>query len=567
MTSTTKHNAAAAMALLDGLAADAYLDVVLSPGSRSTPLTLAAEAHPRCRAHVVLDERAAAFLALGLGRRSGCPAVLVCTSGSAAAHYGPAIAEAHHAAVPLVAVTANRPPELHGIGAPQTMRQYGLFGDWLREETLLPLPDDLAPVEVWRLAGARARAAATHDLPGPVHLDAPFREPLWEPGLIFPQPVATRAALRGRRHLDEDGLVCLADQLADRRGIIVAGPASPPDAELQAALALGRALNWPVLADAASGLRFGHDAISTYDVACRTEAIDGLVPDVALTFGLPPTSKSLGQWLTRHGVEVIRLDAAGRSLDPTHGLRQLVVADPGVTCTALAGRALASAPPEWLEAWQKVEATARRAIDTATAQGDWSGALVRKLFGALGAQSQVHLASSMPIREVDAFAGPGPHPLRLQANRGVNGIDGTLATAAGEALAHGGPTVALVGDLTVLHDLDGLEAISPETNLTAVVIDNDGGGIFSYLPVAAHENPQTFSELFLTPRRAKPETVVLALGHRATRVSLSELDEPLAAAIGRPGLDVLVVPIDRGQDVAIHQRTYAAVEAALRGDP
>ncbi len=558
-------NAAAAMALFDGLAADAPLDVVVSPGSRSTPLTLAAKAHPRCRVHVVLDERAAGFLALGLGRRSGRPAVLVCTSGSAGAHYAPAIAEAHHAAAPLIAVTANRPPELHGLGAPQTMRQHGLFGDWVREATLLPVPDGEVPASVWRAAGARARVAALGDHPGPVHLDAPFREPLWSPEQVFPNAVTTSAALHGRRGLDTASLDALEARLAGRRGILIAGPSSPPGLGIDEALTLGRALGWPVLADPASGLRFGHQVVSTYDVVCRSEMLDDLAPEVALTLGLPPTSKSLGRWLMRHGVEVVRLDAAGRGLDPTLGLSQLVVADPALTCAALAERSPKGAPTAWLHAWRSRDAQARAAIDAATAEGDWSGCLARKVVETLGSDAQLHLASSMPIREVDAFCAPGPHHIRVQASRGVNGIDGTVATAAGEALAHEGPTLALVGDLTLLHDLDGIETIAPETRLTVVVVDNGGGGIFSYLPVAGHDDPATFSELFLTPRRGAAEAVVRALGHRAQRHLLTELDAPLRAALDRPGLDVLVVPIDRDTDVARHQQTYAAVADALRG--
>lgn len=563
---SAEHNVAAAMALFDGLAAGEPLDVVVSPGSRSTPLTLAAHGHPRCRVHVVLDERAAGFFALGLGRRSGRPAALVCTSGSAATHYAPAIAEAHHAAAPLVAISANRPPELHGLGAPQTMRQDGLFGGFVRDTTLLPVPDGEVPPAVWRAAGARARVATLGDHPGPVHLDAPFREPLWSRGLSFPDAVTTTGPLRGRRQLDEAGLAALETKLAGRRGLVVAGPASPPGADLNGVLSLASALGWPVLADPASGLRFGHEVISTYDVACRSSALDALAPDVVVTLGLPPTSKSLGRWLMRHEVEIVRLDAAGRGLDPTLGLSQLVVADPNATCAALATRALAPAPAAWLEAWRERDTCARAVIDGATAEGDWSGNLARRLLEALGTEAQLHLASSMPIREVDAFGAPGPRALRVQASRGVNGIDGTLATAAGEALAHPGPTLALVGDLTLLHDLDGLEAIGPDIALTAVVIDNGGGGIFSYLPIAAHEDPAAFSELFLTPRPTAPETVARALGHRAQRLPLAELDARLRAALERPGLDVLVVPIDRETDVARHRATYRAVADALGGD-
>lgn len=592
-TDVAAHNAAAAMALFDGLVGpDDLLEVVVSPGSRSTPLTLAAAAHPHCRIHVVLDERAAGFLALGLGRRRGRPAVLVCTSGSAGVHYGPAVVEAHHAAVPLVAVTANRPPELHDVGAPQTMRQHGLFGDWLRHASLLPVPGPAVDPQVFRGAGARARAEATGNLPGPVHLDAPFREPLWQPNLTFPAPVATADTLRGRPYLDPAGLSALRARLHGRRGLIVVGPASPAASPAPTELlGLGRALGWPVLADPVSGLRFGHDeVIATYDVACRSHALDALVPEVVLAVGLPPTSKALNLWIRRHRVPVVRLDPAARRLDPTGTLEMMVVADVGATARALvenssvdgsavdgsavdgsagdrrgARGALTPVDAAWSAAWREVEGCVRASMASELVDPTWSGHVVRALLTALPVDAQLHLASSMPIREVDAFSLTGGHPCPVHASRGVNGIDGTIATAAGEAIAHPGPTVALVGDLALLHDLDGLETLPGDLHLTVVAIDNDGGGIFSYLPIAAHEDPATFRRLFLTPRRTDPVPIVKALGHRAARVRLDHLHDALAAAVTRPGLDVLVVPVDRGHDVTRHREVYATVDAALAG--
>jgi 2-succinyl-5-enolpyruvyl-6-hydroxy-3-cyclohexene-1-carboxylate synthase len=563
-------NAEAAAALVAGLAGEGPFVAVISPGSRSTPLALALESDPRCRLHVVLDERAAAFVALGLGRATGQPAVVIGTSGSAAAHYLPAICEAHHARVPLIAISANRPPELWGHGAPQTMRQEGLFRGWVRLEGQLPVPDTAVDPRVFRRWGASARLAAMGSPPGPVHLDAPFREPLWSPG-DAPAALAPLRALHGTLALAGEELDALADRLEGRRGLVIAGPAAPQHegALLGAAAArFAERIGWPILVDAASGLRFGPFGprrIASYDALCRHSAADALAPEVVLAVGLPPTSKPLHRFLAESGAEMVRLDADGLWLDPDELMALMVRADPAATLAALAARIERPTPPDWCDRWLMRDAAATKILTAHAREGWWSGRIATTAVDALPNGSLLHLASSMPLREVDAFATTSDRSIAVHASRGVNGIDGTLATLLGESLAQGSaPSLGLVGDLALLHDLDGLEAFGClEASATVVVVDNGGGGIFSYLPIAAHP---AFERLFLTPRLADVCEVSRALGARAVRVDDPlGLSRALAEAVPRAGLDVVVATIDREHDVARHAAAFAAVAEVFEG--
>jgi len=575
-----------ARALVDG----GLTHAVLSPGSRNTPVVLALHAlRDRVTLHTVLDEREAGFFALGLARASGAPVLLSCTSGSAGAHWLPAIIEASESRVPLLAVTADRPAELQGFGAPQTINQQRLFGSYVRLYRDLSEPSGDRPMRWLEAAAAQALDAATGALPGPVHLNLPFRKPLWSAD--EPQPAAPprRRVARGPALPDVDTLDALVARFAAaERGVIVSGPrdlardrvSGSPRA---AVAALAEALGWPIIAEPASQLRFGiPGVIASADALLRDVDIgDALAPDCVLRFGRVPTSKSITQWLTRHGDQrTVLVDPAGLWEDPTWTADTVVAADPGLFCEAILTRLFergaahaAHGDSAWLTRWRAAHAAAHDAMDTAmgtamgtaTARGDWEGPIARTVAEAAPEGAILHVASSMPIRDLDTFAPATDRPVAVAANRGANGIDGLLATALGEAVASGGPVVALSGDLSFLHGAGGLAlARGLTTPLALVVVDNGGGGIFGILPISQH--PTAFEPHFITPQGADIPALCAAAGAPCICVpDTGTLREALAQALETPGLTVLTVRVDREENLARHRETWAAVALAARG--
>lgn len=560
-------NAEAAAALVAGLIAGGVRHAVVSPGSRNTPLVLAfAAAGIELRA--VLDERVAGFYALGLARGSGRPVALACTSGSAGTHYLPALAEAHTSRVPLVVLTADRPPELHGCGAPQTLDQTRLFGAFVKRSRTLPPPVDVSGARRRALVHAADDAArlARSCPAGPVHLDAQFREPLWMPGVDAAPAIPVVEDHPPALRLPPPG--ALADVDAPR-AVIVCGPDAAPDAATAEAIArLGRTRGWPVLAEAASGVRFSSDGpdspiVSTYDALLRGP-LATLAPDRVLRFGRASTSKPLTRWLAAHAVgRMTAVDPAGERHDPDH-LARVVEADALAVAEALCDPGAARAP-QWLARWRSADRAAAGHLRAACAEGWWSGAIVARLMAALPEGAALHAANSMPIRDIDGFALPGASRPTVFTSRGTNGIDGTFATALGEARARGSaPLALLVGDLATLHDAGGLlfggalldgRWTAP---VVAVVVDNGGGGIFEYLPVAAH--PDQFERLFLTPQPARLDALCAAagVGYRAVGDG-SALDAALLDGFAAPGITVVHARVDRADDVARHRRVWDAV--------
>ncbi len=521
-------NADAAGALVAGLVGGGVRDVVVSPGSRNTPLTLAVAGCVDLRAHVVLDERAAAFVALGLARASGRPVALACTSGSAGAHYLPALVEADADRIPLVALTADRPAELQACGAPQTIDQRRLFGRFVRHSRDLGSDQ---PVAAWRHAAEAALDGALGCPPGPVHLNLAFREPLWTPHVesSAPPPASPRA-LRGVPRLDDAQIGSISTLVAGaRRGVVFCGTGAGPLPELP----------WPVLAEAASGAR-GEGSVWAYDALVRAGAPH---PDVVIQVGRAPISKPTLAWLSK-AARTVRVDPGATRHDPELGGGLLVAAESYET---LARVRLPNPEPQLWAAAQRRVAEALAARDEVL----WEGAVARALAARLPEGWALHLASSTPIRDVDGFVPRVPRA--TYASRGANGIDGTFATAAGEALA-GGPLALLVGDLASLHDLGGLlAAANLGAPLLAVVVDNGGGGIFDHLPIAAHPDHE---RLFRTPQRA--DLGALARGCGATHTQVDDLgglhqalDAALAAPPARPR--VLQVVVDRKTDLAVRR--------------
>lgn len=543
---------------------------VVSPGSRSTPMVLALAAEPRVQLHVCLDERTAGFYAVGVGLRTGTPAVVVTTSGTAAVELHPAVTEAHHAGVPLLAVTADRPPEAQGVGAAQTIEQADLYGRSVRWRADPGVPD-AATAHAWRSLAARAVAEGrgVGGRPGPVHLNLAFREPLdARPG---PLPSGREGGLPwhrslGRPRIDPTALDDLGRLLTGRTGVIVSGAGTGNPAAVHR---LAEKLGWPVLADACSSARVpGAATVAAFDSLLRHRPFaDGAHPEAVLRLGAPPASRLLAAWLAASESTQVAVESHGTWLDPDHSAHVVVAAAPAEVCAGLAGLALEPAPAAWTRLWSGAERAAEEAIDEVLAghREPTEPGVARVLVSCLPRDTGLVVASSMPIRDVEWYARPRTD-IRVMANRGVNGIDGTLSTMLGAAAgANGRPTACLLGDLAFLHDAGALVgAAHRDLDAVAVVIDNKGGGIFSFLPQAASVPAPLFERLFATPHDV--DLVALARVHGLSAVEVSESDDlaPTArAGIDAGGVSVIVVRTDRSANVTVHEELHGAVSSRL----
>ncbi len=570
-------NATFCATLVDEWARAGLTDAVVSPGSRSTPMALALAADHRLRVHVHHDERSAAFVALGLGRATGRPAVVLTTSGTAAAELHPAVVEADLDRVPLLAVTADRPPELRDVGAPQTIDQTHLFGRavrWFAD----PGPPDVVAVGAWRSLASRCALEASGSPAGPVHLNVPFREPLVGSPLPLPhgrpgggpwhEVVATSGVLTPPdRH-------AVADRLRGRSGVIVAG-AGVEDPE--AVLLLADVLGWPVLADPRSGCRLAHRRVVAHaDALLR---VDGphLLADAVLRLGAPPASKVLNQWAASLDAVHVLVDRDGAWLDPDRTASLVVAADPGLLCRHLAAEleheaagpapaGMVAAPDAWARHWRVADDAAERAIAEALAgrEAPTEPGVARAVAGALPEGGALVVSSSMPVRDVEWFAG-SLSGVRVHGNRGANGIDGVVSTAVGVALA-GGPTALLIGDVALLHDTNGLLGLADRgVDLCIVVVHNDGGGIFSFLPQAEALPQDRFEQLFGTPHGVDLTALAVAHGLPVMEAMDDESAEvAVRAAVAAGGVHLVVARTDRRRNVALHEELQAAAAAAVR---
>ncbi|MEN3314863.1 MAG: 2-succinyl-5-enolpyruvyl-6-hydroxy-3-cyclohexene-carboxylate synthase [Acidimicrobiaceae bacterium] len=566
-----------ARALVDEWARAGVRLVAVAPGSRSTPLALALAADDRLRVEVFLDERSAGAFAVGAAKASGRPAVVVTTSGSAAALLHGAVIEAHHSRTPLVVCTADRPPELRATGASQAIDQVKLFGGAVRWFAEVGVPEDRPGVGAyWRSLATRAVAEATGPPSGPVHLNLAFREPLVPTGAPVHAPgrddgeswTVTRSAPVLPRADDVDHLARAVAET--RRGLVVAGWGAAADAASVEGFAA--AAGWPVLADAVSGLRRGPHAISTYDALLRHPAFaDGHRPDLVLRLGAGPTGRAIATWLPG-AVRQVLVDPDGAWLDPTRSVHERVVTDPTALLDAVAGRLTDGltgrrTPTDWLAGWLGAEATARAAIDDLVDswEAPFEGRIARDVMACLPDGATLVVGSSMPVRDLESFARPR-RGLHLVANRGASGIDGFTSTVLGVAAVSDGPVAALGGDLTFLHDVGALVGATRRgIDATLVVIDNDGGGIFSFLPQAGLT--EHFEHLFATPHRTDLVEVATAFGVPASRVTRA--DQVVAAvgeALAAGGVRVVVVTTDRDDNVSRHAAVWEAVAAALDRD-
>jgi 2-succinyl-5-enolpyruvyl-6-hydroxy-3-cyclohexene-1-carboxylate synthase len=556
---TPDHTARYCADLVAGLA-DAGVDTAfLSPGSRNTPLTIAFIREPRINNIAIRDERSGGFAALGHGKATGRPAVVLCTSGSAAAHYFPAIVEANQAASPLIVLTADRPARLRGTGAPQTMDQINLYGRHVKSFTDLDIATGNARSE------GRVLATFASFLPaGPVHANVSFDEPLlpdtmpqvphameWEP------PVAEEP-----QHGD------LLESLTARRVLIVASGRQQPG--FQNALdRVAAALGAPIIADPQCWV-VGANTVEYGDLLATSRyAFAAAPPDVVLRLGPIPTSKPLSTWLEESGVEQILVDKS-RLRDPLGSAAVVIDQDPTVFLVANAPNRQRDAASDdaFLNQWLDMDTAVRDAMSASIDGLPFPNepAVARILIATARPGDLVFLGSSMPIRDVDAFAQPRSD-IAVLANRGVNGIDGTISTAMGAALA-GNPVTLLVGDVAALHDATALSEVARlNVPLRIVVVNNDGGGIFSFLPQARSEivGLESFEQHWGTPHGLSLQRIAQAMGVNAVRVeTASEYLEELSAAIDGPSL--IEVHSNREQNVEHHRQIRSSARSVLRQD-
>jgi 2-succinyl-5-enolpyruvyl-6-hydroxy-3-cyclohexene-1-carboxylate synthase len=577
----TNANTALASAFAEELARSGLRHAVLSPGSRSTPLAVALWRQPEIEVTVILDERSAAFFALGAAQATGTPVAMLCTSGTAAANFHPAICEADESAVPLIALTADRPPELRGIGAGQTIDQVKLFGSAVRWfcEVGTHGADDEGLLH-YRAVACRAIAAARGlARPGPVHLNLPWREPLAPIPVEGSVTASDPLGLEGRDSrpltaattIDLKPSEFLLEEVAKHiskahRGVIIAGRQLDP--ALRGPLArLARVSGFPILAEPTSQLRCGpHDrshVVSAYDLLLRDRSFAEQVrPDLVLRFGEMPTSKPLRSWLTRSGAEQIVVDPCGGWNEPTRRADAILFADPTELAsgwaTRLGGEERGS-PTAWLDA----ERAARGAIEAELEGLDAPSEPALHL--ALGRTHRdgdlVYTGSSMPIRDQETFLPASETDVTFLCNRGANGIDGLLSSGIGAAHATGQPTTIITGDLGLLHDVGGLASLREvSTSVRIIVIDNDGGGIFHFLPQRKALAREEFESLLGTPRgvNAAKAAALFDLPHHRLD-SIAELSDALAEGTG-----LIEVKTDRQENLELHRRLNHSVEEAVR---
>ncbi len=573
-------------AFVDELARAGVHHVCACPGSRSTPLAIKLAHQPSIKLWMHLDERSAAYFGLGLARASRQAVALLATSGTAATNFLPAIVEAFYGRVPLVVLTADRPHELRDVGAAQTIDQVRLYGAHVKWFVDLPEPEPgLHPdhVRMVRTVAARAVGTAQAEPAGPVHLNWPLREPLVPEASAAEAPAVWGARSGGRPYVavssgrlapGADLVTTLFEDLAaGQRGLIVCGPQDDP--ELPEALArLARGLGFPILADPLSGLRRGvHDrslVIDAYDAFLRdARTTELLEPQVVLRFGAPPTSQAVLLYLQRNAsARQIVVDPGGWR-EPTGLASDLLHVDSRLLCVALAARSAApEATTPWVRCWLETNALARRSIDDHLQGLDelFEG----KLFAAgqlpalLPAGSVLYVGNSMPVRDLDTFLPAAAASLRCLSNRGANGIDGVVSSALGASAAGVGPVALVIGDVSFYHDLNGLLAARQHgLNVLVVLVNNDGGGIFSFLP-QARSLADDFETLFGTPHGLDFRPFVEGYGGRFVRVAdWPGLRTAVTEGLARGGLQVVEVPTDRARNVTLHRDVWRAVADAM----
>jgi 2-succinyl-5-enolpyruvyl-6-hydroxy-3-cyclohexene-1-carboxylate synthase len=547
---------ALATVLVDELLCAGMTDAVLAPGSRSAPLALALyerSTHAAdVRLHVRVDERSASFLALGLAKRSGRPVALVCTSGTATANFHPAVIEAHESRIPLIVLTADRPPELRDTGANQSIDQVRIYGSSTRWSFEVGVPEERpGMVAYWRSLVSRAWAAAQDPDPGPVHLNVAFREPLIPDGdTSWCEPLggASGAPWTKVRSATPGSVLHVPPT---RRGVLVVGDGAVNVKRYVAAASMA---GWPVLAEPNGNARYGDHALSSHHFLLGVpEFVEGHRPEVVVTLGKPGLSRPLMSLLRRAEQHIVVSPSLARWPDPVRSATQIAQ---DVEIPVVSG------DDGWLRSWRAADLAARDGVDAVLDESDevTEPRLARDLVAGLPGGSLLFTAASMPIRDLDQTMRPR-RGIRILANRGASGIDGLVSSAMGAALAHAGRSYALLGDLSFLHDQNGL-ILGPHDerpDLAIVVVNNQGGGIFSLLPQSGIPGP--FERVFGTPHQVDLSHIAAAHGLPYT---LLESASDLPKAVAGQGLRIIEARTHRGDNAALHARMRRAAHAAVR---
>ncbi len=588
-------------AFVDELQRSGLRHAVICPGSRSTPLALNFAARSEIKSWMHVDERSAAFFALGLAKRSGTPVALICTSGTAAANFLPAIVEAHLTHVPLLILTADRPHELRDCGAPQAIDQNRIYGNYVKWFMDVALPEaSNSALRYIRTLADRATALTTAVPPGPVHLNFPFREPL-TPEALPDQPLPApnqREALAWEGRPDHHPYVAVEDsnpgalstetlvQLARRlrrikRGLIVVGSHSNKELPL-AILQLAHVLQYPLLVDPLSQMRseeFEDELIiSSYDAFLRLDTFSTeYEPELVIRFGAMPTAKSLLLYLKHHkGCQQMVVDGYSEWNEPTQLASHYLHTDPVLFCTQLrellekigVSATTRSGDLHWADHWQKADEVTHQTLFSAIQdiQPLFEGRIFTELAELLPGKTNLYMGNSMPIRDLDTFFWSSQQQVKIIGNRGASGIDGVVSSALGFSAGSepGERNVLVIGDLSFYHDLNGLLASKMhDLQLTIILINNDGGGIFSFLPQANYS--EHFEQLFGTPTHLDFQPAVQMYGGQFQRISTwSEFRSALNKSLRTSGLSVIEVPTDRASNVSLHRTLWTQIEQALK---
>ncbi len=552
-------------------------NAVVSPGSRSTPMAMVMAEHPELKIHLHVDERSAAFFALGIAKATGRPVAILCTSGTAAANYFPAIAEAYLSRIPLIVITADRPHELRDVGAPQAIDQIRLYGHHVKWFAEMALPENSTEMLRYvRSVCGRAAATAVQAPAGPVHLNFPFREPLipkLEDENLFhlkERPERYVAVQNGDLMISKEELKKIAARIrTHQNGIIVCGQIDN-DRFAAAVTRLSSLLKFPILADPLSQLRSGahphENIVDAYDTFLRNEdAKTFLKPQLVIRFGAMPVSKALTIFIKEnHQAEQFVVDGGGGWRDPAALASEMIYCNETMFCESLAEEMESSSYLIFLHKWLKVnQLTKENIVQVRDSEELNESKLFSLLADLLPQGADLFLGNSMPIRDLDSFFHNNDKSIRVLANRGANGIDGTISTALGMAAVSQQPAFLVLGDLTFFHDLNGLLAAKLyNLNITIIVINNNGGGIFSFLPQAEH--PKHFELLFGTPLDLDFEHVVRMYNGKFTRATdWDQLQMLMEAAKTPQGLNVIEIVTKRDRSTEEHREMWKSVSQEI----
>ena len=533
-------------ALVDELYQLGVRHAVFSPGSRSTTLAMLFQSHGGFQTYMNIDERSAGFMALGIGKAHGEPAVLVCTSGSALTHYGPAVVEAKHGGIPMIILSADRPYTLQNVGAPQTIDQQKYFGTAVNYYEELSVPSESHYYTYPRQVARRAYLHAKNHKEGPIHINVPLFEPL------VPERDSSYFRM-GRsskvfRLVTEDTIHELGPVLEGKKVLVLGGPSITQPREV---MEFANAIGAVVIGDPLSNLRKFEEAVSTYDSVLVHESMkEQLRPDVVIQLGQIPVSKRIQQWMAAlDGIEYIEVSPTADSLNPSLTTTIHVMASIDVFLhhfTAIqAGR-------QYCTMWQQIEANSRHQLDAVGEEPNlFEGRTIHMLQAQMPADGQILVANSMSIRDMDYYWASGRSTATVYGNRGTNGIDGTVSTALGLS-TNGKPTVMVTGDLSFFHDLNGLAiGKTHDMNLTIILHNNDGGGIFQYLP---QKGTDDFDYLFNTPQGIDYSGLATMYGLDYVKVATNaELEEAMKSYIGREGVHIIEIPTSKEGSRELHK--------------